>query len=311
MSEDFQSGEAGIIDMMCCASCGIKASDDEEGINLKKCAACKLVRYCDVKCQREHRPQHKRECKERAAELRDENLFRQPESSHKGDCPICCLPIAIDHLKSTTMACCSQVICDGCDCANKIGEIEQSLQHRCPFCRHPAAKTEGEVKQLRMKRAEANDPHALLPMGYDLHQEGDYGSALEYWRKAAELGNAEAHYVVSNIYWEGKGVEKDIKKAIYHLEKAAIDGHPFARYNLGCIEENNGRKDRAVKHYIIAASLGHDTSLEDLRECYAEGSVQKEDFAAALRAHQAAVDATKSLERDIAEAFYAENKEEK
>ncbi|KAK1741570.1 Sel1-like repeat family protein [Skeletonema marinoi] len=209
------------------------------------------------------------------------------------------------------MACCSQVICDGCDCANKIGEIEQSLQHRCPFCRHPAAKTEGEVKQLRMKRAEANDRHALLPMGYDLHQEEDYGSALAYWKKAAELGNAEAHYVVSNIYWEGKGVEKDIKKAIYHLEKAAIDGHPFARYNLGCIEGNNGRKDRAVKHYIIAASLGHDTSLEDLRECYAEGSVQKEDFAAALRAHQAAVDATKSLERDVAEAFYAENKEEK
>eukprot|EP00985_Skeletonema_marinoi_P016047 scaffold8514_cov74-Skeletonema_marinoi.AAC.2 len=66
-----------------------------------------------------------------------------------------------------------------------------------------------------------------------------------------------------------------------------------------------------VESESSSASLGHDTSLEDLRECYAKGYVQKEDFAAALRAHQAAVDATKSLERDIAEAFYAENKEEK
>ncbi|KAK1738592.1 hypothetical protein QTG54_010622, partial [Skeletonema marinoi] len=58
----------------CCASCGIEESDD---IKLKSCTACKLVRYCSVKCQREHRPKHTQECKKRAAELHDEILFRQ------------------------------------------------------------------------------------------------------------------------------------------------------------------------------------------------------------------------------------------
>eukprot|EP00985_Skeletonema_marinoi_P030096 scaffold30504_cov80-Skeletonema_marinoi.AAC.1 len=76
---------------MCCASCGIGQVDD---IKLKKCTACYLVRYCSVKCQKEHRPQHKRACKKRAAELRDEILFKQPESSDLGDCPICFLPLA-------------------------------------------------------------------------------------------------------------------------------------------------------------------------------------------------------------------------
>ena len=33
--------------------------------------------------------------------------------------------------------------------------------------------------------------------------------------------------------------------------------------------------------------------------------VSKEDFEAALRGHQAAVDATKSQQRDAAEVFYA------
>eukprot|EP00984_Skeletonema_dohrnii_P010457 scaffold4065_cov161-Skeletonema_dohrnii-CCMP3373.AAC.2 len=67
--------------MMCCASCGTAANDD---IKLKKCTACHLVRYCSVKCQKEHRPQHKKECKKRAAELHDELLFKfkQPESNH-------------------------------------------------------------------------------------------------------------------------------------------------------------------------------------------------------------------------------------
>ena len=76
-----------------------------------------------------------------------------------------------------------------------------------------------------------------------------------------------------------------------------------ARHNLGCEEETIVRIDRAVKHYIIAANLGFDASLKRLRECYRMGFVQKEDFAAALRAHQAAVDATKSPQRETAAEY--------
>ncbi len=43
-------------------------------------------------------------------------------------------------------------------------------------------------------------------------------------------------------------------------------------------------------------------ALKMLQVCYAKGIVSKEDFAAALRAHQAAVDATKSTQREAAEA---------
>ena len=78
--------------VMLCASCGTAEGDD---IKLKKCA-CHLVKYCSVACQKAHRPKHKKECKKRAAELKDEILFKQPESSHLGDCPICCLPLPID-----------------------------------------------------------------------------------------------------------------------------------------------------------------------------------------------------------------------
>jgi hypothetical protein len=74
--------------------------------------------------------------------------------------------------------------------------------------------------------------------------------------------------------------------------------------NLGCAEWENGRLDRAVKHFIIAAKLGHDGSLYALKEGYKDGIVSKEDFASALRAHQAAVNATKSPQREEAEAFH-------
>jgi hypothetical protein len=74
------NNEAEAADMSCCASCGI-AEVDGVKVKLKQCA-CKLVRYCSVACQKEHRSQHKNVCKKQVAELRDEILFKQPESSH-------------------------------------------------------------------------------------------------------------------------------------------------------------------------------------------------------------------------------------
>ena len=52
---------------------------------------------------------------------------------------------------------------------------------------------------------------------------------------------------------------------------------------------------------MIAANLGLDLSIESLKKCYKAGDVSKEDFAAALRAHHAAVNAMKSPQREEAE----------
>jgi TPR repeat protein len=113
----------------------------------------------------------------------------------------------------------------------------------------------------------------------------------------------DAHFRLSNMYRDGKGVEKDNKKLLHHLEEAAIGGDPSARYILGCTEEENGRLDRAVKHFIIAANLGHDRAIVVLKHGFKRGLVSKEVLASALRAHHAAVDATKSPQREEAEAY--------
>jgi tetratricopeptide (TPR) repeat protein len=235
------------------------------------------------------------------AELRDEILFKQPESNFLGDCPICCLPHSIDQKKSTMMSCCSKVICNGCTCTNIMRERQQSLKSTCPFCRQLPPKTTQEEEEMVMKRIEVNDPVAMCQMGTYRYDEGDYDGAFEYLTKAAELGDLTAHYVLSVMYQDGRGVEKDKKKQMHHLEQAAIGGHPRARHNIGGVEWENGRLERAVKHWIIAAKLGNDRSLGTLRDLYSTGNVSKEDFAAALRGHQAAVDATKSSQRDEAE----------
>eukprot|EP00985_Skeletonema_marinoi_P032270 scaffold39086_cov169-Skeletonema_marinoi.AAC.1 len=284
----------------CCASCGIAEVDD---IKLKECSDCDLVRYCSDACQKNHKSQHEEACKTRAAELRDELLFKQPESSHLGDCPICCLPLPLDLSKSIMMSCCSKVVCEGCDHANKIREIEGKLKFKCPFCRTPITSNDEADKQ-RMKRIEANDPIAMRQEGKDLYKKGDYQRAFEYYTRAAELGDMDAHYELADLYHYGHGVEEDRGQKIHHLEEAAIGGHPGARFNLGWNEWNNGNTEKAVQHWIITANQGSDESIKLLMEYFKEGIVDKDELAATLRAHQAAADATKSPQREAAEEYY-------
>ena len=99
-----------------CASCGTAAVDD---VKLKDCdGGCDLVKYCSDPCEVNHREQHNKMCKKRCAELRDNDLFTQPDESHYGECPICCLPLSLDIKKSTLMSCCCNMICNGCEHAN-------------------------------------------------------------------------------------------------------------------------------------------------------------------------------------------------
>lgn len=91
------------------------------------------------------------------------------------------------------------------------------------------------------------------------------------------------------------------------MEQTAIGGHPHARRNLGSVEWKNGRHDRAIKHFVIAAAkLGDDLSLKMVKDCYSKGLVSKEDFASTLRGHQAAIDAAKRPQREEAEAALQE-----
>jgi len=285
-----------------CACCGKAEVDD---VKLKKCnGGCDLVKYCSEECQNDHRDQHEGACKKRMAEIRDRDLFEQPYEGYMGDCPICCLPLPLDRRKTTLNDCCSQLICNGCNYANKKRESEAGLEKRCAYCREPVPTTYEEVDKRAMKRIKKNCPVAMREMGRKCYIEGDYETALEYMTKAAKLGDIAAHNYLSLMYHEGRGVEKDNEKAIHHAELAAIAGYPVARHHLGCEEWDNGNFERARKHFIIAANLGYHNSLELIKELYANGHASKEEYADALRAYQAAVEATKSAERKKGEAYY-------
>ena len=283
-----------------CANCG---KGEESVGDLKACTACKTVKYCNRDCQIAHRPQHKKACKKRAAELHDEKLFKQPPPAE--DCPICMLLLPSMVTGSKYRACCGKIICSGCIHAVEKRDGGVGL---CPFCRTPTPTTEEIVEQYK-KRTELDDANAMYNLGV-CYADGDDGltqdhtKALELWNRAGELGNTVSYYNIGcAYYYEDNGVERDENKAKHFWELAAMGRHVNARHNLGVYERRAGNMDRSVKHYMIAAGFGDNESLETIKTMLMHGDATKEDYSRALRAYQAHLNEIKSPQRDEAAAF--------
>ena len=154
---------------------------------------------------------------------------------------------------------------------------------------------------------EKGDPYATYDLGCS-YQDGsfgqrqDYVKALELFHRAGELGHAFAYNNIGYAYNHGKGVEVDKKKGQHYYELAAMVGNVEARYNLGIGEENTGNIERALKHYMIAASSGFSDSLDAIKELYSSGHATKEDYTMALQSYQAYLGEIKSKQRDEAAA---------
>eukprot|EP00979_Chaetoceros_neogracilis_P001901 scaffold345_cov207-Chaetoceros_neogracile.AAC.2 len=274
-----------------CAACG---DSDDGGDSLKTCTACNLVKYCNRTCQIAHRPAHKKACKKRVAELFDEKLFKQPPPEE--DCPICYLRIPIEGDQSTYESCCGKMLCCGCVYANTVAAADTE-RFKCVFCRTELSLSYEEEIERTKKRVEANDAQAMVNLGsdYQLGMKGlrqDNAKALELYHKSAKIGNHHAHYNLSAFY------QKDIGKATYHRQLAALAGNVRARYNLGCVEGNAGNMDRAYKHWMISANDGYDSSMKSVQEGHKEGFVTKDDYAKTALAYSISIDEMKSDDRD-------------
>jgi tetratricopeptide (TPR) repeat protein len=319
----------------CCAECG-----KEEGVTLKACLkackACMLVKYCNAECQKNHWPKHKKDCKQRAAELRDEALFKDPI---KEECPICFLPMPneliccwslppatitsgvpiykavrrnLDLASKTTKnhyTCCGKTICEGCLYSfNESGNIGT-----CPFCKSEiAGKTNEEhIKEL-MKRVKAKDANATCHLANHYYfgimgLQQDRDKAIDLWKQAAKLGSGKAHCCLGNEYSQ----MRDLKKAKLYYEPAAMAGIDQARYQCGYIESELGNVERALKHWKIGASSGEYNSMHFMIMYHKMWrKVSKDEIDSTLEAYNNSCAEMRSEARDAALTMFIDSLEE-
>jgi hypothetical protein len=150
-------------------------------------------------------------------------------------------------------------------------------------------------------RVEANDAIAMgmLASYYNHGQIGlqqDHNTVIELWTQSAHLGCSKAHISLSHEYNQ----QGDMKKAKFHLKAAAMAGHEVARLNLGCTEFKSGDRERAVKHWTVAASAGEYMSMQFLLGEFKQGFVSRAIIDATLTAYNTSCAEMRSDSRDAA-----------
>ena len=80
-------------------------------------------------------------------------------------------------------------------------------------------------------------------------------------RKAADQGDAEAQMALSEMYYLGCGVRKNINESLKWIRKASDQGHVEAQFSLGLAYANSMSSldedyDEAVKWFRKAADQG-------------------------------------------------------
>lgn len=97
-------------------------------------------------------------------------------------------------------------------------------------------------------------------------------ASIPKFEQKANANSAEANYLLGLIYYEGKGVKIDYKKAFTYFKKAADLGFSFAQNMLGlCYEQGKGvlaNSNEAAQWYYKAASQKMRLAIKNLGQLY-------------------------------------------
>lgn len=142
-----------------------------------------------------------------------------------------------------------------------------------------AARLFESISAELLRSAQSGDAVSQVMMGlatgWELTGESDAVKVTEWYRKAAEQGNADGQYFLAWRYKDGKGVRKDLKQAFHWFMLAAEQGHFQAQNEVGvCYGKGHGVAKShadAVDWYYRAAMQGYSWAEYNLGYNYIHG----------------------------------------
>jgi len=130
-------------------------------------------------------------------------------------------------------------------------------------------RTEKVTQSLR-------SPTQYYQQGMDYYRDEYYIAAAQNFRQAAQQGHAAAQFQLANMYYDGKGVNKNSDKTVHWCEKAAQQGDADAQYMLGAlyfvgsgVSQDNSK---AQHWYQKAAQQDHVSAQLSLGMMYFRGN---------------------------------------
>lgn len=122
-----------------------------------------------------------------------------------------------------------------------------------------------EYRKARIARlsttAESVERDRLLDDADSCLEDGDFERAVELYKMSADLGNADAMYMLAFLYHEGQVVQQDSDLAMEYLQRSAVNGNADSMMLLAKIYEEGEIRprdyDEAIRYYSMAAAAGN------------------------------------------------------
>jgi tetratricopeptide (TPR) repeat protein len=128
---------------------------------------------------------------------------------------------------------------------------------------------------------------AMAKKGKEAYDAENYEVAMRWFKKSADLGNADGMMGISWIYGNGRGVPRDDAEAMRWRKMSAEHGNTAAMWLIGA-EYEDGKvvpQDyaEAMRWYKKAADLGDAEAMERIGTLYGYGRGVPQDYAEAMR----------------------------
>ncbi len=137
---------------------------------------------------------------------------------------------------------------------------------------------------------------------------GHTSESLKWYRKAAEQGDAEVQYMLGFAYYHGDGVTRNYRVAAKWFRKAAEQGDAAAQDKLGfCYYYGLGVPqdyEEAVKWYRKAAEQGYASAQNSLGLCYFKGHGVIQDRTEAVKWYRKAAEQGDSAGQTMLGIYY-------
>jgi len=166
---------------------------------------------------------------------------------------------------------------------------------------------EEEGMKWLKKSAKAGNWGTMHKLGNKYYNQGNYGEAVEWYRKSFDKGFDWDGYNLANCYYNGYGVPKNYLKAlklyreVYDLENSASGS---AINMLGVIAYNRRDYKPAVTFYKRGTEKDYNWAYYNLAECYYNGYGVKKDKNKAYELYRKAAELGIEKARSIINNWY-------
>lgn len=120
-----------------------------------------------------------------------------------------------------------------------------------------------EAKQKldsELAAAENGDAAAMVRLGIGYEEgkgvEKNIQKAVEYYQKAADLGNVEGQFNLGRCYYNGTGFKKNPDAAMIWIEKAVAQGHERAKIYKELFDDDYGSFFKSDRNWRIRTATG-------------------------------------------------------